>query len=249
MVNYRQRLYENYVATHFASIRDISLAACDRQRRIFRAYFRRFLPERRSGKILDIGCGFGAFLYFVQKEGYSDVHGVDISPEQVEAARRLGMRNVYCEDLAMFLKRHTEEFDCITAFDVVEHFPKQEVLPLLDDIYGALQPGGTFLLQAPNGASPFCGAIRYSDFTHSVAFTKESIAQILAETGFIDVQVYPTGPVVHGVMSAGRWALWQVFCFLLQLYLLAETGLFRGHILTQNLIAVARKPCLSRISV
>jgi hypothetical protein len=62
----------------------------------------------------------------------------------------------------------------------------------------------------PNGDSPFFGAIRYGDFTHALAFTKKSIAQVLAITSFIDIQVYPTGPVICGFLSAGRWILWKI---------------------------------------
>jgi hypothetical protein len=38
--------------------------------------------------------------------------------------------------------------------------------------------------------------------------------------------------------------MWQIIRFLLTVYLVAETGELGGHILTQNLIAVAHKPHL-----
>jgi hypothetical protein len=160
----------------------------------------------------------------------------------VEAARQLGINNVHCEDLLTFLHGHPKAFACITAFDVVEHFPKCEVLELLDAIHQALQSGGTFIMQVPNGASPFHGTIRYADFTHELAFTKESIIQVLSVTGFTDVHIYPTGPVVYGMLSAVRWVIWHMIQLLLMLYLAAETGAMYGHILTANLIATAQKP-------
>jgi predicted TPR repeat methyltransferase len=174
--------------------------------------------------------------------------GVDNSPEHVKAARKLGLTNVHCGDLREFLQKHPEEFDCITALDVLKHFPKEEVLPLLDTTYQALKQGGAFIMQVPIGGGLFYGVIRYGDFTHSLAFTKESIAQVLAATGFTDVQVYPTGLIIHGLLSRGRWVLWQTLRFLLQLGLAAETGSFRGRILAQNLIAVAQKPDPERVS-
>jgi hypothetical protein len=39
-----------------------------------------------------------------------------------------------------------------------------------------------------------------------------------------------------------RWALWRGIRALLVAYLAVETGVVRGHILSQNLIAVASKP-------
>lgn len=44
----------------------------------------RFLPEK--GEILDVGCGAGSNLLFLAGEGFS-VHGVDLSPGAVDAAR------------------------------------------------------------------------------------------------------------------------------------------------------------------
>jgi len=241
-LNYRERLYGEYINTHFSNLREISLPALEKHAATFRAYFRRLLPASKDAKIVDLGCGYGAFLYFLQKEGYRNARGVDISREQVEAARKMGMTNIYQGDLLEFLHNHPGEFECVTALDVMEHFSKENVLPLLRMAYRALKPGGFFIMHAPNGASPFFGAIRYGDFTHSLAFTKDSAIQVLTAAGFRDAQIYPTGPVVHGLPSAGRWAMWQVVRLLLQLYLLAETGSFGHHILTQNLIGVARRP-------
>jgi len=201
-VNYRERLYQHYVSTHFASLREIAPEALEKQRVFFRAYFGRFLPADHNARILDLGCGYGAFLYFLQKAGYLNVWGVDISPEQVEAAQRLGISNVYCEDLMVFLPKHKEAFDCITALDVVEHFRKEEILTLLDAVYQALKPGGIFIMQSPNADGPFGAHYRYYDFTHEIAFTKTSITQVLATVGFRNIRVYPAGPIVHGVARA-----------------------------------------------
>lgn len=245
-MEYRRRLYAHYVSTHLAPLRDMPIGVLkeqiEKQRAIYHFYFGCFLPRDKSARVLDIGCGHGAFLHFLQREGYNDVAGVDVSPEQIEIARRLAVPNVQCADTMGFLREHLDEFDCITALDVVEHFQKEEVLPLFDAIYEALRSGGTFIMQSPNADGPFGGRYRYSDFTHELSFTKRSITQILSVAGFIDIKVVPTGPVAHGFISAGRWFLWRLISALLMLYLGVETGSFRGHILTQTLIATARKP-------
>jgi len=53
----------------------------------------------RSARILDLGCGHGAFIYFLREAGYTDVVGVDKSPEQVAEAKRLGIDGVHEADL------------------------------------------------------------------------------------------------------------------------------------------------------
>lgn len=213
----------------------------ERQRAPFRHYFGALLPTDQNARLLDVGCGYGAFLYYLQKEGYNNAEGVDISPEQIEAARRLGVSNVMCSDVVAFLQGRTEAYDCITAIDFVDHVPKEQILPLLKAIHNALRPGGSFLMQAVNGGSPFAARLRYADFTHEFALTALSARQILEAAGFTSVQTFGTDPYVHGLRSLVRVMIWKALTALLGVYLAAETGVLRGHILTQNLISTAVK--------
>ena len=238
----RHRQYERYLSTHFGSIHPVSLATLEKERRVWREYFGSFLPADKAADIADLGCGYGSFLYFLRGEGYRNARGVDVSQEQVEAARELGIDNVFYGDCSAFLDRRPEEFDCLTAFDLLEHLPREETLPLLKTVHKALKPGGLLILRVPNADGPFGAKILYSDFTHEQAFTASSIRQVLAVTGFKRVEVYAEGPRVHGLISAARWVAWKAIRLLLLLYLAVETGQIRGHLLTQNLIATARKP-------
>ncbi len=240
-MNYRDRLYQSYISTHFGSIREISPEACESQCPTFEAYFKKHLPPNSHAKILDVGCGFGGFLFFLRKLGYENVHGIEISKEQVEAAKRLGIPNVSAGNVLEHLKACSEVFDCVTALDVIEHFPKDETLPLMDAIFQALSPNGRIIVQVPNGGSPFSGSLRYGDFTHEVAFTSTSIQQVLHSSGFSHVSVYSADPFVHGPISAIRWGAWQIISLFLRGYKAVETGTYTGHIFTQNLIAVGIK--------
>ena len=239
--NYRERLYQNYIEHHFGQARDLSPAGLEQQTAAYRRAFARFLPPNKQTEILELGCGSGAFLRMLQQMGYTNARGIDISPEQVKLARRLGVANVECADIRQALMAFADKFHLIVAIDVVEHFHKEEILPLLEAVRRALKPGGMLLMQSPNADGPFAGRYRYGDFTHEIAFTDSSIRQILSGTGFNEIQVYPADPIPHGFFSAGRWVLWKAIRFLLTLYLAAETGGLRGHILTQNLIATATK--------
>jgi 2-polyprenyl-3-methyl-5-hydroxy-6-metoxy-1,4-benzoquinol methylase len=239
--DYRQRMYGQYVGAHLASIYNISVEAFEKQRSTFKSYFGKYLPLDKKAMILDAGCGFGSFLYHLHKEGYENVVGVDVSPDQVMQARKLGLKNVECADLVGYLEKHPQEFDCITALDVVEHFKKEELVHLLDAVYSSLKHDGVFIMQSPNADGPFGSRYRYWDFTHEVAFTKTSISQVLSVIGFKNIEVHPTGPVVHGILSGIRWLIWNALRLVMKIYLLIETGVFNGHILSQNLIAVARK--------
>jgi SAM-dependent methyltransferase len=174
--------------------------------------------------------------------GYDNAEGVDSSEEQVATAAKLGVKNVRCEDALALLDRATGEYNCIIALDLIEHLTKTEVLSLLARASTALRPGGVIILQTTNAASPFCGRLRYGDFTHESSFTASSLGQVLRVAGLTEIHVYETPPVIYGVLSFVRAMLWKILHVVYCGLVAVETGDMRGSILTQNILAVARRP-------
>lgn len=240
--SYRQRAYEHYRATaaaHPQRSSSMSLAAKVRQHH---QRWGRFLPQGKDASILDLGCGGGEFLYFLQQEGYTHLSGVDTSLDQVEAAHTLGLENVELGDVREYVQQHTEAFDVIAALSLLEHLKRDEMLALLDGVVRALRPGGVFLAVAPNSKSPFGTRVRYGDITHEQSFTPKSVVQICAIVGLEPVAILERGPVVHGVKSALRWIVWQVIRGFVWLYLVAESADYGWRVYTQDMRVVARKP-------
>ncbi len=240
-MHYREKLYSTYVSSHTSYLYgEVSLKDIKRQFPVWKRYYGRFLPEDKDAKILDIGCGNGGFVYFLQTLGFKNALGIDISKEQVELAHKLGIENIIQADLKEFLSAELGIYDVIFARDVIEHFLKDEILEILTLIFSSLKRGGVFVLQTPNAESPFSGRYRYGDFTHEIAFTRSSLNQILTAIGFRDINFYPTDPVPKGLKSAVRYILWKAIHLMLKFYMLVETGSGEG-IFTQNIIGVAKK--------
>lgn len=173
----------------------------------FRQRLLPLLPSARNARILDLGCGYGEFLYFLQQQGYTRTSGVDLDPQQIETASRLGVRNLDCADASDYLVEGGT-FDLISALDVLEHIRRDRVLDFLVRVRRALVPGGRFICQVPN-LSAFHTPLFFMDFSHETAFTAPSLKQVLELAGFAKVRIYPMGPVAHGLRSATRWVLWQ----------------------------------------
>jgi len=240
--DYRERIYANYVNARVTPLAPPTLAALEpRLRSILRPLVQRHMPSDRNAAILDLGCGHGALLYALQQAGYGNARGVDGSPEQVEAAQRLGIAGVYLgEALPTLDATATASLDVVVTFDVIEHLTKSELIPFVDAVHRVLRPGGRWIIHAPNGESPFGGTIRYGDLTHELAFTRTSLNQLLKASGFSGVDCFEDRPEPHGLKSLVRAGLWQLIRAAWMFYVAVETGgTDRRAIFSQNLLAVA----------
>lgn len=239
----RDRIYASYVYGRNESLAPPTLAGLRPRLPYLRKLVKLHFPQQRDVDILELGCGHGALLHVLQESGYTNARGVDRSIEQVTAAEKLGIAGAEQGDVMEALaKTPAGSLDVIVAFDVIEHFRKDELLSLVDEVHRALRPGGRWIIHVPNAEAPFGSRMRHWDITHELAFTRTSIAQLLIASGFASVECFEDRPTPHGPVSASRLVLWQMVRACLLLYLAIETGSFdQRAIFSQNMVAVARK--------
>lgn len=238
---YRSRIYGSYVTARDQPLAPETVAGFGPRLPYFRRMMSRYFPADKNAAILELGCGHGALVHTLQQAGFHNVRGVDGSPQQVDAARRMGIAGVKEGLVLDALRAETDaSLDVVIAFDVIEHFSKDELIALVDEVVRVLRPGGRWIIHVPNAEAPFGSRMRHWDFTHEVAFTRVSLGQLLKASGFSDVMCYEDRPVPHGVKSTVRAALWSVIRVGLLLYTAIETGSTeRDAIFSQNLLAVA----------
>jgi 2-polyprenyl-3-methyl-5-hydroxy-6-metoxy-1,4-benzoquinol methylase len=248
-MQYRNRIYQSYFSDHFSYTHIISKDAYDFTAMVYKKRFSTFIPKDKTAKIIDIACGSGNFVYFLQKEGYINTSGIDLSEEQIAMANKIGVPNVAVHDLLSFLPKWPNEFDMIVASDIIEHFTKTEVIQFLDAIRGALKPQGVVLICTCNGFSLFGASTVFADFTHEVGFTPISLAQVLRACGFSEVEVYGEKPIAYDLRSKIRQILWGAVNRMLRVFLYIERGYGREvtskrptYIFESRIFAVARKP-------
>lgn len=102
-------------------------------------------PVERQGRLLDVGCGNGAFLKLARKAGWA-AYGIDFDPIAVAQARNDGL-DIYLGSIDQ-LAAQEQTYDWITCSHVLEHV--HEPQKLLQSMYCLLRPGGTLWLQTPN---------------------------------------------------------------------------------------------------
>jgi SAM-dependent methyltransferase len=244
MEDWKARVYASYggatVGGVFGSAEDD--VEFVRAAHLARRRYQRFLPSDRHAPILDVGCGSGSFLEGLRSLGYTRLEGVDLSPAQVAAGHARGLTGIALTPAIDHLRLHSSRYSMITAFNVFEHQQRRDLFQLLDAIHAALVPGGRLVAVVPNAKGLFGAHVRFNDITHELSFTPQSVEQVCAVTSFICEAVMEHGPVVHGVVSAIRWSIWQMIRGGLLVARLAEGGDWRRPVFTQDLVFVARKP-------
>ena len=225
MESYRTRIYKQYAATFQDAKAEFDQQVADCLCRVIKYSFRGWWPQQQDATIIDLACGGGKLLYCFKKQGFDNIAGVDISPDQVALSRQV-TDDVTQANILDYLQEHKNSFDLITGIDIIEHFHKDEVLNFLDLCQAALKPDGRLILQTPNADSPWGATLRYGDFTHEVCFNPNSLARLMKLSGFIKIESRETGPVPFGYSfkSTVRYLLWQSIRGLLMLWNIAETG-------------------------
>jgi SAM-dependent methyltransferase len=159
-------------------------------------------PWRGQGRYLDVGCGSGGALGVAQALGWQ-VAGVEVDEAAAKKARRFSAR-VHTGDLlgAPFAPG---EFDCVTAFHVLEHVP--DPVLAVRRMLEWLAPGGILIVEVPNagglGARLFGRAWSGLELPrHLSHFTPATLGAVVARAG---------GTVIWGWHQAKpRYFLWSL---------------------------------------
>jgi 2-polyprenyl-3-methyl-5-hydroxy-6-metoxy-1,4-benzoquinol methylase len=139
----------------------------------------KILPEFRSKRILEIGCGNGTILNQLAKLG---ANCVGIEPgQQFRQASSNGIRLVNDFFPSKFLAG--EKFDVVSSFNVLEHI--EHLSPFLGAINASLVDGGDFIFCVPN-CGPYLASGDMSIFLHEHFnyFTIKNIGGVLEGAGF-----------------------------------------------------------------
>ncbi len=157
---------------------------------------------RLAGRVLDVGCGTGGFLEYVQSLGLEGF-GFDGSAAQVAVAQREAPCVRHAKSPFEYvgaLGLEKLRFEYVTMWDVLEHL--QDPIRMLKEVAALLAPGGLVFVSLPNGR-----AIRWKlwlgrvsrrkvdlvPWEHICYFTRHSLGVCLGKGGLRPVA---TGAVV-----------------------------------------------------
>jgi 2-polyprenyl-3-methyl-5-hydroxy-6-metoxy-1,4-benzoquinol methylase len=156
----------------------------------------------KGGRLLDVGCALGSFIYHMQKLGW-EVEGIDINADAVKVARQNHL-SAHIEEIQTS-NFPSGSFDVIRMGDVIEHgrSPRQ----MLVAARYLLKSGGLLVIRTPNAKSSFATAtlsmakfLRFP-WPHSEApyhlyeFTPKALTLAVTSMGFEVVRLDISGRV------------------------------------------------------
>ncbi len=191
MKRQRKKLFNEYFSAIFSHSNVFSKKEYENSFTQFDLNYGQYISPAQDPNILDIGCGTGHFLYYLEKKGCTHFLGIDVSSQQVDFCRAHVSKKAEIADAFEHLKDKKNTYDVIVANDLLEHIPKEEVIKFLKLVNTSLKEKGLFLMRTPNMGNPLALYSRYKDFTHETGFTDRSLCQVLWIAGFRDIQILP----------------------------------------------------------
>jgi 2-polyprenyl-3-methyl-5-hydroxy-6-metoxy-1,4-benzoquinol methylase len=152
----------------------------------FREDVRRIAEFVPSGRILEVGCGYGYFLQCALDAGY-DAYGIDLSPVAVKWAAERHPGRVFCGLLEEVPEIQEQQYDVIFGSHLIEHLTEPGAF--LESASRLLRPGGLIVLVTPNIGSLLArvSGSRWVSFKipeHVSYYDHTTIATLLTRGGF-----------------------------------------------------------------
>lgn len=188
---------EFYEKSEFYSLRRLGLS---REGIPAQKHFFKNFPFKK-GKLLDIGCGDGAFLKKARQVGF-ETYGIDFDGKSIEIARnKFGLSNTYSMSLNEFIgfaQERNLRFDVITFFEVLEH--QDNPGEFMQHVKGLLSNEGYIAGSVPNRERPLIdcerrrGTIQWDYPPHHFLYLSMTTLQKFFEReGFGNSGFYPVG--------------------------------------------------------
>lgn len=242
-----KEIFDNYLSTHYSKCEKTNF---NNDEEVLKLLNKNKLPIDhnlqalfeskidKNSKILDLGCGYGSFLYFLKMHGYKDVVGVDISGEEIALCNRFFESYKLSKiDIFDYIGATKEKFDVIYLSHVLEHIKKEQLLGFLETVKNLLNETGFFIIVVPNNASYFNStANRYGDLTHEIGFTDKSLRQALTLADFRHIEIRNYFGVGNFLLNIARKVSLFFFEILIQIM-----GYEKQEIYTPSILVIAQK--------
>lgn len=241
-MDHRKHFYERYTQAQSRFTSDTQIRERIRaEQKMLGPLLRAYLPNSQSARIIDLGCGYGANLLNLRQMGYSNLRGIDISPEQVALAHELGADMVELGSIENAIAEESN-VQLVTMLDVIEHLTRSEAITVLQSIFDCLSPGGVLVMRTPNVDAPLGSALSFGDLTHEMHLNKYAVLELFGSMSYSTIDVLPIYPVGGNLVVQLARLMVKPIMWLHTTIQHIDQGISRSAtITTPNMLIVARR--------
>lgn len=161
------------------------------------------VPQLKPGRMLEIGCASGAFLYKMHQAGWQ-VEGIEFSKTAAEKSRNLGYP-VYVGAVET-APEPSQLYDMVVGWMVLEHL--HEPIVALNKLNNWVKPGGYLVLSVPNAASLEFKIFKDAWYalqlpTHLFHYTPKTIEIVLNQCGWNIEKIFHQRVLTNLIVSTG----------------------------------------------
>jgi 3' terminal RNA ribose 2'-O-methyltransferase Hen1 len=159
------------------------------------------LKASGAKRVVDLGCGAGALLQRLVRDGYDEVVGVDVSAAALaKADQRCKGRVTLIQSPLTYRDKRLQGYDAAALVEVIEHFDPPRLEAAEQNVFASARPG-TVVVTTPNAEynriweTLPAGEFRHSD--HRFEWTRAQFAAWaagVAERHGYRVRHLPIGP-------------------------------------------------------
>ena len=195
--------------------------------RQFRQNFWKNCEFFKGMSVLEVGCGTGLFLKYLETEGITDIFGIDKDPHIIQILPDELLNKVEVVDVDEYLDGLSADkaFDRILLIDVLEHFNPNQAAMLLSKLRNRLKKSGGIVVKVPNNGSPWGAGYQHGDLTHKSAFNSFSLRQLGIKVG-LNCQVFP-----HRTGNPRKQILENIFHSAIELFLTERPEFWSANII------------------
>lgn len=170
------------------------------RRQLVKALIEQWMLPGLVGSILDVGCGTGGNLAFLEPWGVAA--GIDISPLALDFARRRSIPRL-AQASAMALPYANSSFGLVTVFDLLYHRWVTNDDRVLRECHRVLRPGGWLMVM--DSALPALWSRHDEIFYARQRYTLEEMCQMVSGAGFRLYKFSYANTLLLPMTAAVRW--------------------------------------------
>lgn len=154
----------------------------------------------KNNNLLDIGCGYGGFVYFCKRNSDYNLHAIDFADNTYnDLVNLIGQDNYYFKQKIEEINFNDKKFGIITLWGVLEHLSGPRAV--MHKCHDILDVNGCVLILIPNLFSRAFKILginvpTLNGYRHIQFFTEKSFSYLCKDIGFEIVGSFQELPVI-----------------------------------------------------